>query len=100
MKAEGTVKIVRYLIRISGLVQGVGFRYHILKLAEQHRVSGHVANGDKELFIEVEGIESAIDMFLRSIRLDVPAGAKIRAIGVETIALKGDRGFRIKNDVD
>jgi hydrogenase maturation protein HypF len=96
MRLEGSVKIVRYFIKVTGVVQGVGFRYHVLKIAERHHVQGHVSNADREVHIEAEGPESSVDMFMRSIKTSPPEGAKIRDIIVDVIPLKGDKGFKVK----
>ena len=40
--------MVRYYVVFSGLVQGVGFRYSLIKLARQYNLTGWVRNRDDE----------------------------------------------------
>ncbi|MDT8285282.1 MAG: acylphosphatase, partial [Thermovirgaceae bacterium] len=56
----------RCLLKISvrGVVQGVGFRPFVYKLATTHGLKGWVCNTSKEVLIEVEGGTGAIDRFL------------------------------------
>ncbi|MHB0996440.1 MAG: acylphosphatase, partial [Elusimicrobiales bacterium] len=47
--------IVRKKILVKGVVQGVGFRPHIYKLAAEHRLAGWVKNDASGVTIEAEG---------------------------------------------
>lgn len=60
---------IRRLIRFSGRVQGVGFRYTTCQLARRYDVAGHVMNlpdGRVECVVEAEPDE--MDRFLASLR--------------------------------
>ena len=46
--------IISKQIKITGLVQGVGFRPFIYRLAHQHQIKGWVENRNDGVLIEVE----------------------------------------------
>ena len=61
--------MVRFYIRISGRVQGVGFRYFVAQTASLYSITGWVRNledGDVEL--EAQGIQEDIDAFIERVR--------------------------------
>lgn len=52
-------------IIIRGQVQGVGFRYYTLKIANELHITGYIRNkSDGSVFIEAEGEKSNIESFL------------------------------------
>ncbi|MBP8819709.1 MAG: acylphosphatase, partial [Syntrophomonadaceae bacterium] len=54
-----------YHIKISGIVQGVGFRPHVYRLATTYNLTGWVLNSSAGVFIEVEGEEEDLQEFAR-----------------------------------
>ena len=79
-------------IILSGDVQGVGFRYHTLRSAEQLGLAGWVrnlSNGDVE--IEAEGEEEALQVFLDDVR-EGPSWARVRDTDVADREETGARG--------
>ena len=55
---------------ISGLVQGVGYRWHVMRKAEEYNLKGYVRNlynGDVE--VEVEGYQPMILDFIKELRI-------------------------------
>src|ERR1700691_5115579 len=55
---------VRVRLRVSGLVQGVGFRPYVHRLATSLALGGHVGNDTRGVFIEVEGTTNATEEFV------------------------------------
>lgn len=59
----------RVEIYVSGLVQGVGFRYFTRKMAKETGVSGYVMNlRDGRVFIVAEGDDEQIEKFLSTVK--------------------------------
>ncbi len=48
-------RLNRKKLRISGVVQGVGFRPFVYRLASKHKLSGHVLNTSSNVELEIEG---------------------------------------------
>jgi hydrogenase maturation protein HypF len=80
---------------VSGLVQGVGFRPFVYRLAAELGLSGSVRNTTAGLCIEVEGEAAALDELARRLRSEPPANAVIRRVDVTTGAAVGLEGFSI-----
>jgi acylphosphatase len=81
--------IVCKLVRYSGRVQGVGFRYATLHLAKAFPVTGYVRNlgsGDVELVAEGEGAD--VQAFL-----DAVANRMAGYIDQQTVLEKPEQGF-------
>lgn len=93
------IKIARRRILMAGRVQGVGFRYHVLKLAEKNRLNGFVSNCSTGVCIEVEGAADSLEIFLRSLHTAVPSAARIENTQVTEVSLRGEKGFRIASDL-
>ena len=65
---------------ITGVVQGVGFRPFVHRLALRHGLSGWVRNTSGEVQVEIEGSESAIDEFLEALEKEAPPLARIEQV--------------------
>jgi len=73
-------------IWVSGRVQGVGFRPFVWRLAQQHRLTGHVFNDAAGVVIEAWGDEERLDHFIQALPAQAPAPAEITALQVELLA--------------
>ena len=87
------IKRVRYLF--SGVVQGVGFRPFIYRMATRHSLSGFVQNRPDGVVVEVEGSANAIHSFMSSVNKEPPPLADISGISSEEVEIKNDKAFRI-----
>ncbi|MBN3036126.1 MAG: carbamoyltransferase HypF [Bacteroidales bacterium] len=87
-------------IRIAGLVQGVGFRPFIYRLAHRHELRGWVLNRNDGVSVAVSGEEEAIGAFLRNIRREAPAASVIRSVRVEKVEYQFFGDFRIIRSED
>jgi acylphosphatase len=59
----------RVEVYVSGIVQGVGFRYFTRKIAKEIGIKGYVMNlPDGRVFIVAEGAEGQIEKFLSTVR--------------------------------
>ncbi|HYE98347.1 MAG TPA: acylphosphatase, partial [Planctomycetota bacterium] len=72
--------VARRTLRVRGLVQGVGFRPFVYRLAERHGLGGWVRNETDGVAIEVEGPPAAVDRFTAALRGDGPPTAVVREL--------------------
>lgn len=72
-------------IHIEGLVQGVGFRPFVFKLATELNLKGWVCNGVDGVHIEVGGFEELIEKFINQLQENAPIESFITKFSVEEI---------------
>lgn len=92
--------MVRKFIIIKGIVQGVGFRPFIYKIALENSLYGSVYNTSKGVYIDVEGEEKNIDIFIKDIGKKSPVLSKIEEIYVEDRDFIGYKEFEIIDSKD
>ena len=68
------------LIRVRGLVQGVGFRPTVWRLARRHGLRGWVANDAHGVRIHVCGAADAVDAFAHALSAEAPPLARVDAV--------------------
>ncbi len=83
-------------IRVRGVVQGVGFRPFVYRLAQAHMLTGWVLNGNQGVEIHLEGVEDDLATFVREIMTRPPAAACIADIAVEPASYEGLSDFTIR----
>jgi len=83
-------------IHINGIVQGVGFRPFIYKLAHQLKVKGYVLNSTAGVEIAAQADSAVLEEFLVRIKRDLPPGALINDMKADTIADREFSNFTIK----
>jgi len=83
-------------IRVFGVVQGVGFRPFIYRLAKEYNLKGWVLNTSSSVEIEVEGEKESIERFISDIKRKAPPVARIERIEVEDSVPNNYRDFLIK----
>ncbi len=71
-------------INIGGIVQGVGFRPFIYRLAQKHNITGHIFNTVEGVLIEAHGLENNIKTFTDNIPHKKPPAATITEFQVST----------------
>ncbi len=84
-----------YQIIVKGIVQGVGFRPFVYKLAKKYRLKGFVKNDTKGVYIILQGDEQNIFKFLTDIKEKHPPRAKIISIEKNIIDYDTLYDFRI-----
>jgi acylphosphatase len=88
------VPAYRYVVR--GVVQGVGFRYFVLRQAATLGLGGYARNcGDGSVEVMAEGTESALAELESRLRCG-PAASEVTALEREVIAPRGSSDFRIR----
>ena len=98
--SQGHLKIARHRILVTGRVKGVGFRYHVLKLAGKCHLGGFVANYPEGVQIEIEGTDDNLDLFLKSLRSNPPLFSKITDLRVSPVSLCGDKKFQVMPNLE
>src|SRR5579871_2827935 len=83
-------------IRVRGIVQGVGFRPFVYRLAVSHRLAGWVLNGEEGVEIYLEGSSEALQQFVRELKTHAPPAASITEIEVRSVAAQGCTQFTIR----
>ena len=86
---------IRTHVRVTGIVQGVGFRPFVYSLASGLGLGGLVGNDVDGVFAEVEGAPEAIAAFMRALRTDAPPLASIEQIATTPLAPDGSTTFTI-----
>jgi hydrogenase maturation protein HypF len=87
----------RLAIHIKGIVQGVGFRPFVYKLAHQYQLAGWVMNNSQGVEIEVEGASQEIAGFLETLKASAPPLAVIQEVAVSSCSPSGETGFIIRH---
>ena len=82
-------------IEVRGVVQGVGFRPYVARLAAEHGITGEVGNDEQSVFIEAEGAEPDLDAFLDALTEGLPPLAVVLDVRVRDRPAVGAAGFRI-----
>ena len=85
----------RVRARVSGTVQGVGFRPHAFRLATGLGLGGHVRNDEHGVLIEVEGTPERIEEFLARLANEAPPMASVENLAAEDAPATGASDFRI-----
>lgn len=92
----------RYRIRLdaTGVVQGVGFRPYVSRLAARHGLAGFVQNRAGVVRIEIEGTAAQLAAFEAMLQQDLPLPARIEHITRSAVAPDGGRRFEIAASAD
>jgi hydrogenase maturation protein HypF len=86
---------IRTLVRISGIVQGVGFRPFVYSLARGLGLGGLVGNDTDGVFAEVEGAPEVVAEFVLALKRDAPPLASIERIATTPLRPHGSTSFSI-----
>jgi acylphosphatase len=84
-------------MKISGVVQGVGFRFFTRRLANKMGIKGYVRNmPDGTVEIEAEGSDDQIESFLKELYKGPPS-SKVSEIDTEELSGRGRYdGFEVR----
>lgn len=85
-------KVQTLRLRVRGIVQGVGFRPFVHRLATGLGLSGWVLNDPEGVLVEVRGPEVALDAFCQALRREAPPAARVD--GVEELFREDGGSFR------
>ncbi len=88
---------MRQRFTVVGVVQGVGFRPFVHRIATDLGLAGFVGNDSGAVFIEVQGPLARIDEFGRRLRAEAPPLSRINAVSIADVEADtaGGDGFHI-----
>lgn len=87
--------IIRLRLVLRGVVQGVGFRPYVYRLAGELGLAGWVRNGPEGVVCEVEGPEAAVDRLRDRLPRELPPRASIDALEAARLPATGAATFEI-----
>ncbi len=92
------MEIIAYKIVVFGIVQGVGFRYHTLRMAQQLNIRGFVRNEKNgSVYIEAEGEKQNLDEFIKWCK-EGPGYASVTNVEIDIIDFVGHDSFNVKRN--
>lgn len=91
---------VRRQIEVSGIVQGVGFRPYVFRLASSRRLNGTICNTSAGVTIEVQGPSETVRDFVEHLPVEAPPLARITSFAIRELPCNGDLDFRIVHSQD
>ena len=86
----------RWRLQIGGVVQGVGFRPFVYRLARRFALAGRIYNDAAGVVLELEGSSEQLSSLLAALASEAPPAARIGAIERRELAVTGERGFLIE----
>lgn len=84
------------MLRVVGVVQGVGFRPHVHALATRLGLTGSVQNRTGDVWIEIEGDLAALDRFTAELERSPPPLARIHGLERTRVPTRDEPGFAIQ----
>ena len=87
-------------IKVTGLVQGVGFRPFIYRIAVENGIKGWVENNIRGVIIQAQANEDALEKFIREITEKAPPAAAVDSIDVVNIEVQDFTSFDIRISTD
>jgi hydrogenase maturation protein HypF len=81
--------------RVTGTVQGVGFRPFVYGLARRYELAGFVLNDGGGVSIEAEGEAGSLDAFAAALTDEAPGLARIESVQTSPLAIRGEHEFVI-----
>ncbi|MBX3275697.1 MAG: carbamoyltransferase HypF, partial [Sandaracinaceae bacterium] len=80
---------------VRGVVQGVGFRPFVARLAREEALAGRVENAGGVVHLDVEGDDDALARFLSRLRAEAPPAARVDEVALAPAAPTGADRFVI-----
>ena len=87
-------------IRVRGIVQGVGFRPFVYRLARRYLVNGWVLNDRDGVFIHAEAEGKLLDEFVTELHMNPPAASRITEVELKEVPLQDCTTFEIRESQD
>jgi len=89
------VGVLRKAIDVTGVVQGLGFRPFVHRLAQECNLAGFIANTPVGVTIEVQGDSDCVERFLERLSAEIPPLAKVASLVPRDTEPQSGTAFRI-----
>lgn len=83
-------------IHVKGIVQGVGFRPFVYRLAKKYLINGWVLNAADGVLIHAEGESNLVDQFVMELADNPPAAAQVEEVELKEVPLEDFTSFEIR----
>ena len=83
-------------IHVKGIVQGVGFRPFVYRMAKKYLINGWVLNAADGVYIHAEGESKLVDEFIMELSDNAPAASKVEEIDIKEVPLEEFDSFEIR----
>jgi len=83
-------------IHVKGIVQGVGFRPFVYRMAKKYLINGWVLNAADGVYIHAEGESKLVDEFIMELSDNAPAASKVEEIDIKEVPLEAFDSFEIR----
>ena len=84
-----------YTIHVTGIVQGIGFRPFVSKLAHELRLVGTVRNDTSGVEIHIQGVDADCQLFVERLQSELPMHGRIDTLRVEPSIVQSLHSFTI-----
>ncbi|MCK9522597.1 MAG: carbamoyltransferase HypF [Proteobacteria bacterium] len=86
--------LIRTTYELTGILQGVGFRPTVARLAQQHRLAGRVRNQAGTVWLELIGPVHSVDAFMAALPQALPPQAQLAALHLRDNGPATDAAWR------
>ncbi len=86
-------------VQIRGVVQGVGFRPFVYRLAHVTGVTGWVQNAESGVEIHAEGANGDLERFVQALHSEAPPASRIASLEQHDVELEDFRDFVIRESI-
>jgi hydrogenase maturation protein HypF len=83
-------------VRVTGTVQGVGFRPYVYRLANELGLAGWVLNDAHGVLLEIEGDAGVVGEFVARLGPEAPPLSVVEGVTADAVAPLGERAFTIR----
>ena len=83
-------------IHVKGIVQGVGFRPFVYRMAKKYLINGWVLNAADGVYIHAEGESKLVDEFIMELSDNPPAASRVEEIDIKEVPLEDFDSFEIR----
>jgi len=94
------MEVATFRLQVSGLVQGIGFRPFIFRLAAKHGILGQVENRNDGVVIELNSSGEEAQRFLEHMIREAPEASSIEHVELSEIASRAFSDFTIRQSTD